>query len=369
MKRRLFALLLAAVVLLAAVPLQARAASDVCFVSINDTLPETIPFAYLRSSVVYIPSSALSSFRIYTLYDANIATVLVYTSSQQVTIDMNTGTATDRDGMEYSATAIYRNGQVYLPAQFICSMFGLGVSYIEGVGYGDICRITDGSQVLGDALFLSAATNQMRVRYNAYLDSITPATDSSHTGNNTQNSHEDARVYLTFTGLPTAYLMNLLKNYAITAAFFLTAQDIASAPDTVRRIVGEGHTVGICCPDGTLDSVEAAMDLLFEAAHVRTVLVTAGENESQAFLDACSGAGYVACRYDINGINGGAGISDTGQITGRINQVRGSAVLTLALTSSNDAAVRATVYYLYSNNFGLGVIREVGYTGGTNRVR
>ena len=110
MKRRLFALLLAAVVLLAAVPLQARAASDVCFVSINDTLPETIPFAYLRSSVVYIPSSALSSFRIYTLYDANIATVLVYTSSQQVTIDMNTGTATDRDGMEYSATAIYRNG-------------------------------------------------------------------------------------------------------------------------------------------------------------------------------------------------------------------------------------------------------------------
>ena len=40
MKRRLFALLLAAVVLLAAVPLQARAASDVCFVSINDTLPE-----------------------------------------------------------------------------------------------------------------------------------------------------------------------------------------------------------------------------------------------------------------------------------------------------------------------------------------
>lgn len=369
MKRKWIAVCLLLVLLLTTVPFQADAANDVCFVSINDTLPESIPFAYVSGGVAYIPCSALSTFRIYNLYDTNINTVLVYTSSQQITIDMNNGIATDADGVEYSATAIYRNGQVYVPAGFICPMFGLSASYINGVGYGDICRITDGSQVLGDELFLSAATNQMKNRYNAYQESLTPPPPTTtNTPEPEDEDHGDTTVYFTFTGIPSNFLLNLLKNYAITATFFLDSKDITSDPETVRRIVGEGHQLGIYCPDGTLQSFQTTAELLFEASHVKTVLVTAGEATSQAFRTECDAAGLVPCEYDINGLKGGVGLTNTGGVTGRLNSATGDVVTMLTLTEENDSIIRSIVYYVYTNSFDFGTVREVGYTGGSQHV-
>lgn len=369
MRKKLLALLLAVCLLLAAVPLPAGAVSDVCFVAINDTMPESIPLAYVKDNVAYIPCSALNGFRIYNLYDANISTVLVYTSFQQITIDMNAGIATDKDGLTYAATAVFRNGQVYVPAAFICSMFGLQASYIEGNGVGDICRITDGSEVLGDSLFLSAATNLMRTRYNAYQQSIAPTPAVTPSNGRPDPSPVKSTIYLTFLGLPTNYLLNLLKNYQYTATFFLTEADIVASPDTVRRIVGDGHYVGIYCQDGTLTFHERAAELLFEAAHIRTVLVTAGSAASPAFSEACRDAGLIACQYDIDGISGkeGFGSVSSGYMIGRLNNAEGDTVLTAALTSKNDTAVRAVVTYLYSNDdqFDLSAVREVGYTGGT----
>lgn len=363
MKRKWIAVCLVLVLLLAAIPLQAGAANDVCFVSINDTLPDSIPFAYVAGGVAYIPCSALSTFRIYNLYDAAINTVLIYTSSQQITIDMTNGIATDADGVEYSATAIYRNGQVYVPASFICPMFGLSASYINGVGYGDICRITDGSQVLGDELFLSAATNLMKSRYNAYQTSLVPAVTPAPTTDD--EDHGDTTVYFAFTGVPSNFLLNLLKNYNIAGTFFLTGEDITAAPHTVRRIVGEGHQIGIYCPDGTLQSFETTSELLFEAAHIKTVLVTAGEASTQAFYTECDTAGLVACVYDINGLNGGKGVINNGTITGQLNTVTGDVVTMLTITEDNDSIIRSIIYYAYTNSFDFGTLREVGYTGGT----
>ncbi len=370
MKKRFLVLLLAAVLLITAVPLSAQATSDICFVAVNDTLPESISFAYVKDAVTYVPCAALGSFRIYNLYDSNISTVLIYTSSQQVTIDMKQGIATDKDGVEYSATAIYRNGQVYVPAQFICSMFGLNASYIEGVGYGDICRITDGTEVLGDTLFLSAATNQMRTRYQAYQDSIASTPAPSHSpAPEEPEPHDDVTIYLSFLGSPTGYLLNLLKNYDISAAFFLTGEDILTHPDIVRRIVGEGHMVGIYCADGSLQSLTTASDLLFEAAHVRTVLVTAGENTSPQFLQRCQETGLVPVQYDINAILGGNGISNAAAVTGKLGSAADDTVLMMALTTSNDPAARAAVYHIYSNHYRFGLLRETGYTGGEHRVK
>lgn len=366
----MLALLLALALLIAIIPAPVTAVSDACFVAINDTLPESIPFAYVRNSIAYIPCSALSSFRIYNLYDSNAAMVLVYTSSQQITIDMAAGVATDKDGVTYTATAIYRNGQVYVPASFICSQFGLRASYIEGSGQGDICRISDGTEVLGDDLFLSAATNLMSTRYNAYHQSIaaptpTPAAEDL-------NPNGNSTIYLTFLGLPTNYLLNLLKNYGFTATFFLTGADIAEAPETIRRIVGDGHNVGIYCQAADLWETTTISELLFEAAHVKTVLVTAGSGTTPAFIQDCLDADLVPCQYDVNGVTGynGYGVN-TISVIGRLNAARGNNVLMLALTNDNDTTVRSIMTHLYTNadNFGVTTVREVGYTGGNPNGR
>lgn len=368
MNRKVLALLVSLALLFACIPGQAAALSDVCFVAVNDTMPDSIPQAYVRYSVTYVPSSALSSFRIYSLYDSAAATALIYTSDQQITFDMAGGTAKDKDGISYSSTAIYRNGQVYVPAVFICSMFDLHFSYIEGSGFGDIARITDGSEVLDDALFLNAATNLMRTRYDALQQAVaTPAPTPT-----VQEPHGDAVVYLTFLGLPTNYLLNLLKNYGFTATFFLTEANIAEQPETVRRIVGDGHNVGIYCQTAGLQDADRTADILFEAAHIKTVLVTAGVGTSQEFISACQEAGYVPCQYDINGLAGQNGLPP-GPVAmiHRLNTARGNRVLMLALTRDNDNAVRSVITHLYTNadSFAMTTVREVGYTGGRNDVR
>ena len=176
-------------------------------------------------------------------------------------------------------------------------------------------------------------------------------------------------IYLSFLGSPTGYLLNLLKNYDISAAFFLTGEDILTHPDIVRRIVGEGHMVGIYCADGSLQSLTTASDLLFEAAHVRTVLVTAGENTSPQFLQRCQETGLVPVQYDINAILGGNGISNAAAVTGKLGSAADDTVLMMALTTSNDPAARAAVYHIYSNHYRFGLLRETGYTGGEHRVK
>jgi len=370
LNRKALAVLLALALLISFIPAPVEAVSDVCFVAINDTLPDSIPLAYVHNSIAYIPCSALSGFRIYNLYDPNVSVVLIYTSSQQITIDMNQGIATDKDGITYTATAMYRNGQVYVPAAFICSLFGLRASYIEGSGQGDICRVTDGSEVLGDALFLNAATNLMRTRYTAYQQSIASPTPTP-APTEPPGPQGKANIYLTFLGLPTSYLLNLLKNYGFTATFFLTSADITDDPATVRRIVGDGHNVGIYCPDATLWEVPWTSELLFEAAHVKTVLVTAGSGTGQTFVQDCRGSGLVPCEYDINGVVGQNGQPvNNAYIINRLNNSRGNRVLMLALTQTNDTAVRAVITHLYNNaeNFGLTTVREIGYTGGNTYV-
>ena len=369
LNRKVLALLLALALLAAIIPGPATAVSDVCFVAINDTLPEAIPLAYVRNSIAYVPCSALSNFRIYNMYDSNAAMALIYTSSQQITIDINAGVATDKDGMTYSATALFRNGQVYVPAAFICSKFGLRASYIEGVGEGDICRITDGTEILDDDLFLSAATNLMRTRYNSYQQSIAPPPTPTPT--EIPEPQGNSTIYLTFLGLPTAYLLNLLKNYGFTATFFLTSADIVNAPETVRRIVGNGHNVGFYCETADLWQVPETAELLFEAAHIKTVLA-AGNGTSQEFIQACLENDLVPCQYDINGIAGQNGLEISAMsIISRLNNARGNKILMLNLTKDNDTTVRAIMTHLYTNadNFGVTTVREVGYTGGSDHVR
>jgi len=65
----------------------------------------------------------------------------------------------------------------------------------------------------------------------------------------TKNSNMNNKIaYLTFDDGPniafTSQLLRILSNYGVKATFFLVGENIMRAPDMVKRILEEGHSIG-----------------------------------------------------------------------------------------------------------------------------
>lgn len=67
-------------------------------------------------------------------------------------------------------------------------------------------------------------------------------------GNDEEQPEENRKVYLTFDDGPSIYteeLLDILAEYHVKATFFVTGKDKEKYGDTYRRIVAEGHTLGM----------------------------------------------------------------------------------------------------------------------------
>ncbi len=75
-------------------------------------------------------------------------------------------------------------------------------------------------------------------------------------------------MYLTFDDGPseenTAAVLDILKAHDIKATFFLVGENVERHPDMARRIVEEGHTVGIHCYRHDYKEVYASVDAYLE---------------------------------------------------------------------------------------------------------
>ena len=75
-------------------------------------------------------------------------------------------------------------------------------------------------------------------------------------------------MYLTFDDGPseenTAAVLDILKEHDIKATFFLVGENVERHPEMARRIVEEGHTVGIHCYRHVYKEVYASVDAYLE---------------------------------------------------------------------------------------------------------
>lgn len=81
-------------------------------------------------------------------------------------------------------------------------------------------------------------------------------------------------MYLTFDDGPseenTSRVLDILKERGIKATFFLVGENVKKHPDIARRIVAEGHSIGIHCNNHDYGTVYQSVDSFiqdFEAAH------------------------------------------------------------------------------------------------------
>ena len=323
MKRSFLALLLVFCLLLCAIPLSGSAdAAYTCFLAVNDDLLPLDTMPYVTPTASYAPASVFTRFHIYYSYFQD-GTALLYTADKQLFFDLNAGTVYDGAGNTYADPAMRRNGVVYLPVSLVCSFFGtLSASFIYGNSYGDILRITDGTQVLSDRNLLSAASLLMRSYYNAYYGvtptrqpnvtpaptrepEVSPSETVSPSGepdadDNVSPSPEpvDAAVQLSFVGVPEQLVLDCLNTYNLRACFFLTETDIRENPDLLRGLTAAGHRVGIYCGSQPEEEYAVCAPLLYECTRETAMFVTS-DAENRSAVSAFAGESLpVYCSFD-----------------------------------------------------------------------
>lgn len=293
-------------VLLLLLPPLESSAEGLSFISVNDLLPsELVGCLYSYGDILYVPYTVFTGYGlgIYYSYFSESSTAYFYTLDKQLFFSISDGKTFDADDYYYSVPAILRNGVVYLPVSLMCSYFGFSYSYIAGSPYGSVLRIKNGAQVLTDTEFIRAAKSVMQSHYDAYntaqppaaTPAPTPVPTPAKTPGPENNGREELSVSLSFIGPPSAALLDTLDSYGVTGCFFLTAEDVLSDPDMIRRAAGEGHALGVYCREDAAAEYEETAALIFEAARVKTVLVTASAEYAAGCMADAEALGLV-CR-------------------------------------------------------------------------
>ena len=302
MARRLICLIL--VVLLAALlVLPASGAAQLAFVAVNDTIPLTLSggeLPFYSGGTLYLPYTVFntSSLGFYPSYTPDNGTLTLFSRNQRLVYDLSGGTVTDEDKLVQYIPAISRGGTVFLPAAFSANHFGVQVSVLTSQSGYTVVRFTTGSQVYDDSLFIEKAENLISYRVEQYEASTqtpsgggtatdTPSTPSTVTPGTTdpedteeEPEEEPAQVYLAVVDADTMEAMlSPLKQQNISAAFFLTAEEILDHGTLVRQIVAEGHTVGLTCPENqeAAEALREANDALDRVLGRKTLLALVPE--------------------------------------------------------------------------------------------
>ena len=305
MLRRALILLMCVIILISAFSISGSAAVSVNYIAVNDSLPPELvnAFTYYGGSV-YVPAWIFSSYGIggvsYTFIDAN-STAHLYRGTSQLFFEVATGKTYDGSDNLYSLPGLMVGGSIYVPLSYISAYFG-GFSYSQtNTAYGTVLRISDSRAVLTDNDFIQAAEPQLRQYYNARQPAPTP-TPTPTPSPSEEIDHEGTDLMLSFVGLPGDAYFELLDYSGAKACFFLTADDIRRDPDTVRRIDCEGHRIGILCGSEPMSDYEECSALIFEAARLHTLLVSADGENAELCREAAEKAGLVFCERGMDAV-------------------------------------------------------------------
>lgn len=286
-KMALAAMMVLGIIVVVLLPI-ASAAGTIYFSAINDTvLPledRTMP-RYIDGRL-YLPYSFFSSdeLGVYFVPSSDRNTILIYSSvSKRLKFDVLNSTVFDQDGTQYFISARSVNGTVYVPAQMVCSYFGLTVSVIQ-TDLAPVVRVKSSSAILNDKTFVGYPVNKnnMQDYYDAYMGvPDTGTTPKPSTAPSVETTFNSVTVFLSFYDVSAGEFETILSTLSTSVykcCFFLSADEIADNADLLRRAVGQGHVIGIWLDTGMYEEYSKASALLFEATKVKTFLVSSTED-------------------------------------------------------------------------------------------
>lgn len=361
MKRKIIAVILLLCLSISLATAEVTAAGTVYFTAIDNELhpldDNTMPT--FINGLLYIPYTFFSSDKLLGVYfAAGSDRVMLYSSKKNLTFDFVKATVFDQDGTQSYIPAQKQNGLIYVPVEAVCRFFGLQYQYLSG-GLAPVVRFTKDSFNINGPTFVGLNRKKMQDYYNAYTGS-TDASLSSPAPSPEDPTYENVTVFLSFCGLaPVNFsaVLDALDIYGYKCCFFVSADDIAASADLIRRAAGSGHTIGIWLNQGTFDEYERASALLFEAAKLRTVIVSAYDDVQQEALSMADTKGLVlwspSSTYDELSKFTVAGV------TGNLSVQSGSREsLNIACTDTAASLMRSILAYMSEKKYTVQCLSE-----------
>ena len=229
-----------------------RAFDGVAFLVVNNTLlrpltAETMPV--FLGKEVFVPYSVLDRLSsVKYKYEPHKEKLTLYNDDSFLVFDMALSRTYDETGAEYEFGANYINNTVYIPVDTTCEKFGLYHSVSILSILAPMVRIHEGELIGSDLDFTSRLYSLFNTTYEDFVSTVDlPLSHNVYTPS-------QRAAYLLFFGDP-AQASRLLDGLKVPACFFLTADEIVENGGFVRRLVSEGHSVGLMLDPAASDSL------------------------------------------------------------------------------------------------------------------
>ena len=387
-----WSLLLVIIFTMLAGSLPANAVGEVCFTAVNDTIrplnDSTLPV--MRGGLLYLPYTVFgdSSLGIYYSYNRDYYTLTFYNKTNTLTFDLLNYLAYD-SMQQYDYRVIYRNDTMYVPAAFVSNYFGITYTYMNAAPAPIVRLVTTSTISTYD--FKNSRRDEMNELYGIYMGKTTeptepsssdtlekPSTEPNGTTEPTEPSDPTEPestvkvVYLTFDDGPNMYtsgLLDVLDEYGVKATFFTAGYRMAEYSDTLRRIVGSGHAVGLhtyshveeemyASVESVLDEFERTNDALDAITGAKTRIVrfpwgSAYSAVTQEMRDAVIDAGYRYWDWNVDALDfdsaDAAALAEN--VISGLERVQGNAVVLMHDTEKTVQALPEILDYLEDNGY------------------
>jgi len=305
-KKRVAAVIIALCLAAALIPAVSQAAVIPYFMAVNDTLlpfnDSTMPFVSGGEFFVSDRVFEGDSLDVWAIGSGDLEFVRLYGAGKYVDFYTARAITMDHDGNTLHWPSARRVGaRFYVPLRHVAEHFGLSYEILEvprDIIPNEqmwVVRIIS-SAVFNGQTFVGLNRNAIRTAYNDYFPSQSPQpprpTVSPPPVIEPPPNHSDVTIYLSFFDISAGWaggildLLDIQETSGYLSCFFLSSADIADNPDLIRRISGSGHSIGIWLEEGGFDEYLEASAFLFEAAKVKTVIVSANGAVEQAMLMA-----------------------------------------------------------------------------------
>lgn len=298
----------------------------------RDLSRSTAPFLMSGSLYVYYADYEKMNNINTSYYNSRLQQVRLLNINDQLTFDLANNRTFDDKGKEYDGLAVWRGGNVYLPAWVVADKFDLHYNLFTGAKPTPVAIL--GSNTGQSVNVVDFVNNTEALRnsiYATYLQDLEEGNVSQEPAI-PQANDEPTLVYLTFDGAfseHTVDIISTLGEHEVKAAFFITREDIRTFPDIVRELYADGHSIGI-----KLSSEEQSQgwadvnQLLKEITFSKTKLLRFDKNAADIApedIESAIEGGFRIWDYNIS-YTGDTGLSG---MRNSISRMPGTAVVNL----------------------------------------
>lgn len=311
MRRALLCLLIISTLLSVGATVTARGFMGI---AVNDKLipfPDALPEE--RDDITYVPVRLFSQAMGATVdWNEEEQQVTIGKFGRRIVIDVRQKQLTLETGRTQACPVFVKNDRVMAPYRQIASLFGYGVSYIaEGPlarAFIDVaCKLSDQELLQQVAVELTAQQEEALRREPP--PPTPPAPVKEETGK---------VAYLTFDDGPTASadkVLDILAKYEVKGTFFVLSGGIWNHSESVRRMINEGHAVGLhgsthvsksfyASPSAAVGEMDGCNAALESVAGVRTSLIRVPFGSkpylTSEYRDALVKAGYHLWDWNVD---------------------------------------------------------------------